>query len=99
MARSRYYYYEDVWNSEINHQQKGMMKYSLKELFSSTKDRYYVIPLAHRYRPDLITKKFYGDSSLAWVLVFVNNISNSPEGFEAGTRIRVPDIDHVLGLV
>lgn len=99
MAVSRYKFYDDVWNDEINHIQKGFQSKNLTDFFTGEGDILYTIPVEHVYRPDLISKKFFGDPKLYWILVFANNFSNCPEDFEQGIIIRVPRYERVLELL
>jgi hypothetical protein len=87
---SRYRFFEDVYNEEIKHIQKGFVRNDLKEMFKSKDDVIFEITNEYKYRPDKIAYKFYQNPKLYWILVYVNNIKNSPEGFEVGTYIRVP---------
>lgn len=41
-------------------------------------------------RPDLIAEKLYGDTSLDWILVVVNNATDVMNWPRAGDTIRVP---------
>ena len=59
-SRSRYKFFDTVWNDDISHNQKGMQPDDFDELFQTENDILYPIPLEHRYRPDSIAKKFYG---------------------------------------
>jgi len=99
MAKSRYKFFEDVYNEDTKHTQKGFPKVILSELFSNDNDIIYTIPLEEVYRPDLITFRFYGNPKLYWILVYVNGISDSPEGFYEGRTIRVPQYERVIELV
>lgn len=98
MAKTRYRYFDTIWNSDLNHSQKGMPSVNLKNTFSGSDDIIFEIPLEFQYRPDLIANKFYGDPTLYWVLVYVNNISNSPEYFSQGVTIRVPQFARIIEL-
>lgn len=93
---SRYKYYDTVWNKALNTKYKGFSNVDFVELFSSTDDIVYTIPLEFNYRPDLIANYFYGNPKLYWVLIFVNSISDSPEGFEAGKEIKIPSYTKVV---
>ena len=41
-------------------------------------------------RPDLISNELYGDSSLDWVLITVNNVTETLNWPKSGTTISVP---------
>lgn len=96
MAKSRYKFYDDVFNSDLNKWQKGMMIEDSMEVFKSNKDILYEIPLEHNFRPDLIANKFFNNPKLFWILVFVNEISDTPEGFYTGRVIRIPRYEKIV---
>jgi len=100
MALSRYdKFFDTVFNVEINHDQKGFLQEDIKDRISFSDDIIYEIPLIYEYRPDRIAQKFYGNPKLFWVLVYVNEIENSPEGFYQGRRIRVPRFDRITEVI
>lgn len=99
MGITRYKFYDNVWNDDLNHNQKGFASVNLEELFTGDGDILYTIPVEHQYRPDLIAKKFLGNPKLFWVLVFANNFSNCPEDFETNIIIRIPRYERVLELI
>jgi len=41
-------------------------------------------------RPDLIADAFYGTTTLWWLILLSNNISDPFEELKVGTRIRIP---------
>lgn len=88
-------FFDDAWNSIESQYQKGFIKEDVKERLTSNDDILYEIPLKFQYRPDRIAANFYGNPRLFWVLVYVNSIEDSPEGFYAGRRIRVPRIERI----
>lgn len=96
---SRYKFYYDIYNEDINHTQKGLVEEDIKELLKSDSDVMYEIPKFEEFRPDLISQRFYGEPKLYWVLVFVNEFSSSPEDFEEGVVIRVPHYNRVIELI
>jgi hypothetical protein len=96
---NRYKFFENVYNEETHHWQKGLMERKIKDLFSTDEDIIYEVPKKEEYRPDLIAYKFYGDPKLSWVLIYVNECSNSPEEFFEGAVIRIPHYNRVLELV
>ena len=58
-------------------------------------DILFEITSSYAYRPDIISYNFYGTPLLAWVLAYVNNISNPfdrDDGFYPGRVIRITDI-------
>lgn len=97
-SRSRYKYFDDVWNDNINHAQKGTATVDFQELLQFDDDILYTVTLEDQYRPDNIARNFYGDPKLFWVLVYANNIEDSPEGFYTGRVIRIPRVERVLEL-
>jgi len=99
MAKSRYKFFDDVWNDNLNHSQKGLMTTNIGDLFKGADDILFTIPREDEFRPDIISSRFYGDPKLYWVLVYANNISDSPEGFYEGRVIRVPRYERVIELV
>jgi hypothetical protein len=100
MSSSRYEkFFDTVFNEEINNFQKGFTVENLKERISFSDDIIYEIPLIYNFRPDRIAKQFYGNSRLYWVLVYANNIENSPEGFFSGRKIRVPKPEKILEVI
>lgn len=91
MGQSRYQFFETVWNDDIQHNQKGLPTQDVKELLLTADYILYSIPLGERYRPDIIAQKFYGNSRYYWVLVYVNDINDSPQGFEVNKQIKIPN--------
>ena len=97
---SRYKFFEDVYNSDFKHTVKGFMSVdNINSLLETNSDVLYTIPFSERYRPDIISTKFYGDPTLFWVLVYINGIGDSPEGFYSGRIIRIPAYERVLELM
>jgi hypothetical protein len=105
---NRYKWFSDVWVDKVTkgteeftvgHLQKGVPTTSLSTLFNFNDNLTYMIPPEFAYRPDLIAYKFYKDSKLFWILVYVNNFKNSPEDFIVGAVIKVPRFEKVLGRV
>lgn len=96
---SRYKFFEDTYNEDIQHMQKGMLETDLKSLFETNEDVMYEIPKEEEYRPDLISQRFYGNPKLYWILVYINQFGNSPEDFEEGAVIRIPHYNRVVELI
>ena len=92
-------FFDNVFNKELNLSQKGFLVNDIKQRISFNDDIIYEIPLIYQYRPDRIATKFYGNPTLFWVLVYVNDISDSPEGFYFGRKIRVPRIERITEVV
>jgi hypothetical protein len=99
MAVSRYKFFDDVWNEDFLHLQKGFPNVSLPEYFGSIDSFSYQIPISRSYRPDLIAKDFYGNALLYWVLVYANNFSNSPEDFAPNLIIKVPKFERLMSAI
>ena len=99
MAQSRYKFYDTVFNVDYQHEAKGFPSENIGDLFKSSNDILYTIPIEEQYRPDLIAKRFFGDPTLSWILIFINNFANSPEDFISQIIIRVPRFETVIGLV
>lgn len=99
MAKSRYEFFEDVWNDDIQHTQKFVLDNELKVKLNEYDYVLYTIPLAEEFRPDAIAYNFYGDGKLYWVLVYVNEIDDSPAGFYANREIKIPSPDILGNLV
>ena len=92
-------FFDDIFNSLENHNQKGFLKEDVKNRISFNDDIIYEIPLIYNFRPDRLAQKFYGNPKLYWILVYANDISDSPEGFYHGRRIRVPRAERILEVV
>ena len=91
MAKSRFNFFENVFNEEINHEQKGFIIEGFIDSLKNYPSKKYMVSLSDVYRPDLIARKFYGDERFFWILTYVNDIYNSPEGFYVGRIINIPD--------
>ena len=52
-----------------------------------------VIPLEYEHRPEAISELFYNTPGYWWYLMQVNNVSDPFEGFKAGDRIIIPEIE------
>lgn len=96
---TRYKFFDNVWNPDFQHYQKGFPTTSLFSLFSSLDFNSYSIPINRAYRPDLIALDFYGDATLYWVLVYANSFQNSPEDFAPNIIIQVPKFDRVMSTI
>lgn len=99
MAVTRYKFFDQVWNNDYQHNQIGFPNVSLYSLFSSLDSITYSVPLTRAYRPDLIAFDFYGDASLAWVLIYANGFHNSPADFAPTKNIQVPRFDRVMATI
>lgn len=99
MGTSRYGHFEKVWSDELQHTQCGYINEKFKEDLKSLDTTLYQIPLSQKFRPDLIAHKFYGTGKLYWVLVYANEINDTPAGFTTDRTIKIPNKDAVLGLI
>lgn len=55
----------------------------------SDSDRYMVVGSGDEFRPDKISKRFYGDVGFWWKILEVNGIKDIFD-FKIGTNIRLP---------
>lgn len=92
-------FFDTVYNPNTNSLQKGFIKQDVKTSLRFSDDIIYEIPFIYNFRPDRIAQKFYGNPKLYWVLVYANDISNSPEGFYHGRKIRVPRVERITEVV
>ena len=101
MGSSRYQFYPDVWNDDIQHTLKGIVDYNLlkQKLLNENEYNLYTIPIEYVYRPDLIALNFFNDDKLYWVLAFVNDINDSPTGFYQGRVIKIPNPKRIMELL
>lgn len=51
-----------------------------------------LIPLGYELRPDLVSWIFYRTTDLWWLLLLVNGISDTFEGFKVNQRIKIPKV-------
>ncbi len=89
--KNRYDFFDDIWNDDIQHHQKFLLDHEFKKKLNEYDYILYNITLADEYRPDLIAHKFYGNSKLYWILVYANDINDSPQGFKTNTQIKIPN--------
>ena len=100
MSYSRFQFFPDVWSEEIQHTQKGILVTAgIKEKIEANGVQLYEIPLAYKYRPDLIAQLFYGHGDLHWILTYINDINNSPEGYYTGRIIKIPSPKRISEIV
>jgi len=58
-------------------------------------DKSFLVTAQHAYRPDIISYEYYNTPLLAWVICYVNNITNpydKTNGIVPGIVLRIPDI-------
>lgn len=99
MGTSRFKNFEEVWNDDIQHTQKGYLDIEFVNKIKDSDSVPYTIPLSEQYRPDLIAQRFYGNGKLYWVLVYANDINDSPQGFESTRIIKVPSPEIIGTLI
>jgi len=89
-------FFEDVINYHTNTKMKGLLKNpKFYNVFYSPEMFSYKIPLHFKFRPDLISYKFYGTAGYDWVLTYVNEFTNSPEDYEVDRTILIPSLDKI----
>ena len=94
----RYKFFNDYFDEKDKMNKKGMMKFDLGNYFRSGNPTNFRITNQFEYRPDKIAFKFYGDASLAWVLIYANNFSNGMADFWNNRIIIVPEMSIVTAL-
>lgn len=98
MGTSRYKFFETVYNDDIQHTQQGLITSDIKAQMLSVDYILYKIQLGEQYRPDLMAANFYGDPKYFWILVYANDIADSPQGFYVNRIIKVPSPE-IIGTV
>ena len=100
MSYSRFQYFPTAWNDDIQHTQMGILDTAaLKDKLDESGSFLYTIPLAFNFRPDLIAQEFYGSGKLYWVINYINDINDSPEGFYTSRVIKIPDPKRISEMV
>jgi len=100
MAYSRFQFFPDVWNDDIQHTQQGILDTKkLKKKINQAEFRLYEIPLAYNFRPDLIAQEFYGSGKLHWILTYINDINDSPAGYYKLRVIKIPSPKKIAELI
>ena len=100
MAYTRFQFFPDVWNNDIQHTQQGILDTKdLKKKISESEITLYTIPLGYKFRPDLIAQEFYGSGKLHWILTYINDISDSPTGFYTSRVIKIPDPNKIAEII
>lgn len=96
---NRFKFFSKAFNPSINNYISGFVDENIKSRLSGDDDLIFTIPIRFQYRPDLISTHFWGSPSLYWVLVYVNGISDSPEGFKTGKKIKIPSFERIVGVI
>ena len=55
----------------------------------TTGDQFYIVPVEHENRLDLIAYKFYNTPRLWWVVAYANKLDD-PFNVPVGSRLRIP---------
>jgi hypothetical protein len=87
---SRYDFFDTVWNDDFQSNQKGVLDINFINKLKEADYILYKIPLKYKYRPDLIAYNFYGNNKYYWILTYINDINDSPQGFYTNRIIKVP---------
>lgn len=93
MINTNRFAYAPTLETEDNIKYSGMINTSQWNNLNST---FFKIPLKMQYRPDLISQSFYGTPKYAWLLAYINNITNTPKGFETGLDIIIPNKSELI---
>jgi hypothetical protein len=59
-------------------------------------DIYYTVAAHETSRPDKVSRRFYGDWRLYWVIMHANTILDPLQEIVSGTIVRVPSISYVM---
>lgn len=97
--KSRYNFFEKVEDETLG-PHPGILDYNyIRSYLISDNDTYYKIPLIHQYRPDLISYYFYNTVNFQWILTYINDINDSPEGYTINRLLRIPPKDRLLQIL
>lgn len=100
--KSRYSFFDKVEDEYLGIH-PGLLEYNdLKKFLLGSDESYYYsykIPLVYQYRPDLIAYNLLGSVNLQWVLTYINEIENSPEGYTINRIITVPVKERLLQII
>jgi hypothetical protein len=58
-------------------------------------DLFLTVTGAYEYRPDLISKEFYGTTKLWWIIPLANNVEDVLNYPKSGDSIRIPTMETV----
>lgn len=78
---------------------EGLIRYGLWEppairlLGSEPK---YTVPPEFEHRPDLVSQKFYANTSFWWAIMDVNSILLPIRDMAAGVTLIIPDLDQIF---
>lgn len=94
---NRYQYYEIIYDELVSGYRIGKGYENLPEYPQQEGDIFYVVEGRFQFRPDLLSLEYYGTTKLWWVIMRANNFDHPAKDLEAGTTIRIPDPERVLG--
>ena len=69
------------------------------ELEKSDGDIFVTVTQDQEKRPDLVAQNAYGDSTLWWAIYEFNGIRDPLFDLQAGTQLRIPEIERVLAAI
>ena len=49
-----------------------------------------IIKKGMEYRPDLVANYYLGDSSLSWLITYINDFFNGIKDYKMGKKIKIP---------
>lgn len=88
--KERKYLYEEVMvdgNRELDFLSTNFIQVNLDSV------RDFRIPTVLQYRPDLISKKFYGNFHMGWLIALHNDFMDPIFDFYEGRLIKIPNLD------
>lgn len=95
MTTSRYELFSNIFDEEQSREIKGFLREDIDDLLKTKSYKTITIPPGMEYRPDIISNVYFGSPKLFWILVYINKIEDSPEGFYLGREIMIPDINKI----
>lgn len=75
-------------NKNINDNKSYMQSTIYPKVSASDSDIYIIVDETDRL--DLLANKYYGDSSMWWIIANANNINDATFYIEPGTQLRIP---------
>ena len=63
--------------------------FNKSEIPKSDNDIYHTVTIQQAYRPDIISRLYYNDPTLYWVILLANDMVD-PFILDAGTIVRIP---------
>lgn len=83
---SRYTYTGTLTNSDTK---KSYMKTTIYPKIKASDNDFYIISEAGD-RLDLLAHKYYGDTSMWWIIATANNLNDANFFVEPGVQLRIP---------